>query len=811
MPNKFTPKAGAALNSALTYASDLGHSYIGSEHLLLGLLSTPDCAAARLLSSRGVSADKIKATISEITGVGTPGPVSPTDITPGAKAIIEGAAYESIKSGHTYIGTEHLLLSLLSDKDCVAVRILESLGFSGGDLKSDAEAYVESGPMGRNAVGHEKEPREMSRNKSTLGSYGRDLCAMAKMGKLDPVIGREKETERLIQILSRRQKNNPCLIGEPGVGKTAVVEGLAQRIVDRQVPDDLLEKSIFSIDLGSMIAGAKYRGEFEERLKALISEAEKSEDVILFIDELHSIIGAGAAEGAVDAANIFKPALARGELRVIGATTTEEYRRYIEKDAALTRRFQPVTVGEPGEAQALAVLQGLRAKYEAHHKLTISEEALRAAVTLSVRYLPDRRLPDKAIDLIDEAAARLRIQALGYDPKEKELEEELHRVEREKAEAITAQSFELAATLRARELELQEACAALKKENCRHTDLLTLEAGHIADLVTAQTGIPLGSLLKSDAQRLCDLEKELSGYVIGQEEAISSVSRAIRRGRTGLKDPHRPIGSFLFAGQTGVGKTELCRALATVLFGSRDALIRFDMSEYMEKHSVSKMIGSPPGYVGHEDGGRLTERVRRKPYSILLFDEVEKAHPDVFNLLLQILDDGILTDSQGRRTDFKSCILIMTTNLGAKAHGEAGRVGFSASPGEDRLQDRTRLDNALRSFFKPEFLNRIDETVFFAPLTEESLRKIAALLLATVTDRIESTGVFIEFEDSVIDAILRYEQNKDYGARPLRRAVTRLIEDGYAEAYLSGEFTKGDYIRAYAEDGTVKFEKNKTR
>ncbi len=808
MPNKFTPKAGSALNSALSYASDMGHSYIGSEHLLLGLLTTSDSAAAKLLNTRGISADKIKKAIQEITGIGTPGPVSPDEITPVTKSIIEGASYESVKSGHTYIGTEHLLLSLLS-KDCVAVRILESLGFSVNELKNDTEAYVDSDPIGRNMTKYEKGGKETNREKSALQSYGRDLCAMARTGRIDPVIERDREIERLIQVLSRRTKNNPCLIGEPGVGKTAVVEGLAQRIADRDVPDDLLDKSIYSLDLGSMIAGAKYRGEFEERLKNLIAEVEKRSDVILFIDELHTIIGAGAAEGAVDAANIIKPALARGELRVIGATTTEEYRRYIEKEAALERRFQAVTVGEPTEEQTLAILKGLRSKYEAHHKLSISEEALQAAVTLSVRYIPDRRLPDKAIDLIDEAAARLRIQAFGSNPRQKELEEELHRVEREKAEAITAQNFELAASLRARELELQAQCTAQKKDSCRHADLLTLCENDIAELVTMQTGIPLGNLLKSDLERLNDLENELSRYVIGQEEAIASVSRAIRRGRTGLKDPNRPLGSFLFAGQTGVGKTELCRALASVLFGNRDALIRFDMSEYMEKHSVSKMIGSPPGYVGHEDGGRLTEKVRRKPYSVLLFDEIEQAHPDVFNLLLQILDDGILTDSQGRRTDFKNCILIMTTNLGAKIHGETGRVGFSATAELKNDQDRIRLDNALRSFFKPEFLNRIDETVFFAPLTEESLRKIAALLLATVTDRIESTGVFIEIEDGVINAMLNFEQNKDYGARPLRRAVTRLIEDGYAETYLSGKFKKGDYIRAYAEDGTVKFEKKR--
>ena len=809
MANKFTPKAQYSLNYALTAASDLGHSYIGSEHLLLGLMETPDSAAARILVARGATAEAIKGAIIEITGIGTPSPLSPTDMTPRMKRIIEASAYESTKSNHAYIGTEHLLLALLSDKDCVAVRLLESLGASAQDIRGDVESYIESSPTKQGPAKSTSEREEKSK-KHSVKSFGRDLTEQAKSGRLDPIIGRDRETERVIQILSRRTKNNPCLIGEPGVGKTAVVEGLASRIADGDVPEALRDKCIISLDLASMIAGAKYRGEFEERLKSVIAEAESNSDIIIFIDEIHTIIGAGAAEGAVDAANIIKPALARGELQVIGATTLQEYRKHIEKDAALERRFQSVTVGEPSESEALQMLRGLRAKYEAHHKLDISDEALEAAVSLSVRYITDRHLPDKAIDLIDEAAARLRLKMFTSPPEHRDLEAQLRRVEREKAEAITEQNFESAAALRDREIELRRRFTEAKEawEKRKRNDRLILSENDVADIVTEWSGIPVSRLLESESERLSTLEERLSKRVIGQDEAISAVSSAIRRGRIGLKDPSRPIGSFIFAGQTGVGKTELCRAMADLLFGSQDAMIRLDMSEYMEKHSVSKLIGSPPGYVGFDEGGYLTEKIRRKPYSIVLFDEIEKAHPDVFGLLLQILDDGSLTDSQGRRVSFRHSIIIMTTNLGARLHGEVGSVGFAAgSASAERERSEERVHEALKRHFRPEFLNRVDEIVCFAPLSRDGLLKIAENLLAAVTDRIEENGIFIDLEDSVTEAVVAHESAPEYGARPLRRSITRLVENPFSEAMLSGRFSKGDLIRAYADGGIIKFEK----
>ncbi len=814
MQNRFTPKAQNALNAALSYASELGHSYIGSEHLLLGLISTADSAASKMLIFRGARLENVRASIIELTGKGSPEPVSPSDMTPRTKKIIEGSASHALDNEHSFIGTEHLLLSLLSDRDCVAVRILESIGASPSELISDVEGYISSNPASTRAKRNEKEQDAQKGERELLKGYGRDLCAMARRSRLDPMIGRENEIERVIQILSRRNKNNPCLIGEPGVGKTAVVEGLAERIVDRSVPEALLDKKIVSLDLASMIAGAKYRGEFEERLKKVISEAQKDPDIIIFIDEIHTVVGAGAAEGAVDAANILKPALARGELRVIGATTISEYRRHIEKDAALERRFQPVNIGEPSRKEALLILEGLRSKYEAHHKLTIGREALEAAIDLSERYITDRYLPDKALDLIDEAASRLRLRVFTAPPEHKLLEAEIARLECEKAEAIAEQDFELAAALRDKESEHRRKYRAVKDEweRRKNDEELTLGEKDVADVVTQWTGIPISSLIENESEKLKLLKERLSRRVIGQGKAIDALSAAIRRSRSGLSDPKRPIASFIFAGGSGVGKTELCRALASAMFGSDDAMIRIDMSEYAERHSASKLIGSPPGYVGYGEGGMLTEKVRRRPYSIVLFDEIEKAHPAIFDLLLQMLDDGMLTDSQGRRVIFRNCIVILTTNLGSRAFGESARVGFASGGAEEKKnEDRQRVENELRRAFRPEFLNRIDEIIIFDELGESELEQIAGLILSELTDRIESGGIFIEFEHDVARLIAESGKASEYGARPLRRAAVRLVELPLSDAMISGEIGRGDLIFARRDGGRVIFEKKSTK
>ena len=821
MNNRFTQKAQNTLNNSLRFAAEMGHTYIGSEHLLLALTAEADSVASKLLTARGMSVEKLKKAIEAASGLGSGSSVSPADMTPRTKRIIEGSAMEAHRGGQGYIGTEHLLLSLLGERDCVGVQILEHLGVSTPDLRQELLNLL-GGTSGSTADGkHPASGRANEQKNSlsgapTLASYGRDLTAMAREGKIDPIIGRDKETERVIQILSRRQKNNPCLIGEPGVGKTAVVEGLAQKIVEGAVPETLKDKIIVTLDVASMVAGAKYRGEFEERLKSVMEEVVKNPSIILFIDEIHTIVGAGAAEGAVDAANIIKPALARGEMQVIGATTIQEYRKHIEKDAALERRFQSVTVGEPSAEESILILKGLRDKYEAHHKLKISDEAIDAAVNLSKRYIADRFLPDKAIDLLDEAASRLRISAHTSPPDLKETEDRLTALAHEKEEAISAQDFERAAALRDQEKALRESYDKAKKdwESSVGDQQLTVGETDIADVVTQWTGIPVSRLLEEESERLLHLDELLHQRVIGQDAAVEAVARAIRRGRMGLKDPKRPIGSFIFLGPTGVGKTELCKALAELLFGDSNAMIRMDMSEYMEKHSVSKLIGSPPGYVGFEEGGQLTEKIRRKPYSVVLFDEIEKAHPDVFNILLQVLEDGILTDSQGRKVDFKNTILIMTSNVGASALTSPARGALGFAQGDSTASEGEKANakamEALKATFRPEFLNRVDDIIIFNRLTEENIRAIASLLLAEVQKRVENIGISISFDDGVAALMAKEGFDAVYGARPLRRAIVRLIEDAFSGAMLEGKFKAGDSVVAKVEDGKVIFEKKVT-
>ena len=813
MTNRFTQKAQNALNHALIAARSFGHSYVGSEHLLIGLASDNESVSARILAAAGVTRAKIIDTVTTAIGTGTPTDVTAADLTPRTKQIIEMSAYTSTRLGHSYIGTEHLLLSLLEESDCVALRVLDALGVRASDLKNNLLTYfdgTERAAPGGKAGRAQTRAEGALRDCPTLASYGRDLTALAREGRLDPIIGRDKETERVIQILARRQKNNPCLIGEPGVGKTAVVEGLARRIADGSIPEMLRGKTIVTVDIPSMIAGAKYRGEFEERLKNVMAEVAKRPDIILFIDEIHTLVGAGAAEGALDAANILKPALSRGEMQLIGATTITEYRKNIEKDAALERRFQSVMVGEPSPEDAVRILRGLRDKYEAHHKLKISDEAIEAAVKLSARYINDRYLPDKAIDLVDEAASRLRISRYTSPPDLKALEARVETVCRNKEEAIKAQNFEEAARLRDEEQTLRDKLRDEKAawQESRRTDALTVTREDIADIVTAWTGIPVRQMESEESQKLLHLDKILKERIIGQPEAVDAVSKAIRRGRMGLKDPKRPLGSFLFLGPTGVGKTELCRALAQVMFGDENAMIRVDMSEYMEKHSVSKLIGSPPGYVGYDEGGQLTEKIRRKPYSVVLFDEVEKAHPDVFNIMLQILDDGVLTDAQGRKVDFKNTVIILTSNVGASALTEKAKsLGFTAAATDEKARIETGVMQALKDTFRPEFLNRLDEIIVFNRLTDADIRKIASLLLAELGRRIRDIGVEAEFDPSLVAYVAEKGFDPVYGARPLRRAITSLVEDSFSEAMLEEKIKPGDHVLAKAVEGKVIYEK----
>ncbi len=809
----FTEKANTALNSAIKTAEGMGHTYVGSEHLLAGLLNSDGGVACLALNARGITSNDVENVLRSTVGIGTPTVLVPDDFTPRLKYIIDLAIAAARSMGHSYTGTEHLLMSLLKEGSNCAVSILGKLGVSASDVLSDVVKAVSGNAEGRQPK--EKQGEKTGKSATpTLDQFGRELTSLAVQNKIDPVIGREKEIERVIQILSRRTKNNPCLIGEPGVGKTAIAEGLALKIAAGEVPETLSGKRIVSLDLTGMVAGTKYRGDFEERIKTALEEVTKCGDVILFIDELHTLIGAGSAEGAVDAANILKPSLARGELQVIGATTLEEYRKHIEKDAALERRFQPVTVGEPSEEEAVEILKGLRDKYEAHHKVRITDEAILAAVKMSTRYIGDRFLPDKAIDLVDEAASRVRLRAFTAPPDLKALEEKIKSLSDELSFAVNSQDFERAATLRdekrSLEINLRE-----EKENWQQRSSSMageVTSSEIAQIVAGWTGIPVTELTQEESHRLLNMESELHERIVGQDEAVKAVSRAIRRSRVGLKDPKRPTGSFIFLGPTGVGKTELCKSLAAAMFGDENAMIRFDMSEYMEKHTVSRLVGSPPGYVGYDEGGQLTERVRRKPYSVLLFDEIEKAHPDVFNMLLQILDDGILTDSQGRKVDFKNCIIIMTSNIGAKQIASSGSasLGFGGENGGSMSDEKIReaVMGELKKAFRPEFLNRVDDIIVFRKLQKDDIVEIAKRMLSNLKKRVATLEINIEFDDEAVSKIADAGFDPVYGARPLRRAIQSQIEDKLSEEMLEGKIVTGDSCVCKVIDNEFVFEKN---
>lgn len=801
----FTEKANTVLNRAMEIAEDLGHTYIGSEHILLGLLDAPDSVAGKFLADKGATYRRIYDMIREGVGVGMPTELQPSDFTPRSKHIVESALLLGTSMNQSLAGTEHLLLSICREGSGYACELLNRSGISPAAIIRDLSNSVSGGKSapssGNNAKG----------GNSALSQFSRDLTQLAKENKIDPVIGRENEIQRVIQILSRRTKNNPCLIGEPGVGKTAIAEGLALRIANGQVPELLADKRIVSLDLTGMVAGTKYRGDFEDRIKSVIDEVKNSTDIILFIDEVHTLIGTGGAEGAVDAANILKPSLARGELQVIGATTIDEYRKNIEKDAALERRFQPVTVGEPSPEDAVEILKGLRDKYEAHHKVKITDEAIKSAVELSTRYIGDRFLPDKAIDLVDEAASRVRLKSYTAPPEIKEIEQKLQSISAEKEIAVNQQDYERAAKLRDEEKELLQKYNTEKSkwQSSGNDKNLQVTEQEIAEIVSGWTGIPVAQMTEEESERLLNMEKELHKRIVGQEKAVSAVSRAIRRGRAGLKDPKRPIGSFIFCGPTGVGKTELTKALAAAMFGDENAMIRLDMSEFMEKHTVSKLIGSPPGYVGFDDGGQLTEKVRRKPYSVILFDEIEKAHPDVFNALLQILDDGILTDSHGRRVDFKNCVIVMTSNVGARIiNEEHTSFGFSDGDEKERSEEKIReaVMGELKNTFRPEFLNRVDDIIVFNRLGEEEIKQIARNLLNGLSGRMKHIEINMDFDDSVTEYVSKAGFDKVYGARPLKRAIQSKIEDALSEKILEGEISKGKgYVCSCNENGDMSF------
>jgi len=806
MYQRFTEKAERAIEFSQQSAVELGHNYVGTEHILLGLVKEGTGVAARVLQVQGITEEKILKEIDELIGRGETSGETPVGFTPRTKRVLELAFKEARRMGQGYIGTEHLLLGIMKEGESVAVRIMMDLGVDPQKLLNELVKILNEETPGSNGS-----PKGNSTNSSTptLNQFGRDLTDMARDGKVDPVIGRDKEIERVIQILSRRTKNNPCLIGEPGVGKTAIAEGLAQKIVEGNIPEILSDKRVVTLDLSSMVAGAKYRGEFEDRLKKAMEEIRKAGNVILFIDELHTIVGAGAAEGAIDASNILKPSLARGEIQVIGATTLNEYRKHIEKDAALERRFQPITVGEPSKDEAVEILKGVRDKYEAHHRVKITDDALEAAVKLSDRYITDRFLPDKAIDLVDEAASRIRLKTFTAPPDIKDMEERVERLSKEKEDAIRCQEFEKAARIRDDEQKLKNELDKVKdqwhQKNQTKTDTVT--ADEIAEIVASWTGIPVKKLAEEESERLLKMEDTLHNRVIGQDEAVKSISKAIRRGRVGLKDPKRPVGSFIFLGPTGVGKTELCKALAEAMFGDEKSMIRVDMSEFMEKHSVSKLVGSPPGYVGYDEGGQLTERVRRRPYSVLLFDEIEKAHPDIFNILLQILEDGRLTDSQGRVVDFRNTIIIMTSNVGARSITEPKRLGFSAAKDESTKNYEDMKNNVmgeLKRMFRPEFLNRIDDIIVFHPLSEDNIRQIVKLMTDILVKRLKSNDIELEVGAEVLSHLAKKGYDPLFGARPLRRAIQSMIEDKLAEEMLEGKVKAGDSIKIDMDGDNIK-------
>lgn len=809
MEIKFTPQAQMAIEYAEQVMTDFRHGYLGTEHLLVGLIHAKNSVAQKALEACGITEEDILDKIKDIIGMGGSPLVATRDFTPRVKRIFEMSTQLARQLGSESIGTEYLLISVLKEKNCIAVKLLETLGINISKLLSVLMEML-TGSTQKTEASFSTTKAGAPATKSTtptLDKYSRDLTSFAREGKFDPIVGREKEIDRVIQILSRRTKNNPCLVGEPGVGKTAVVEGLAQKIASEEIPDLLKGKRVVSLDLSSMISGTKYRGEFEERINKVIEEVRLAGDVILFIDELHTIIGAGAAEGAMDASNILKPSLARGEVQLVGATTLDEYRKHIEKDAALERRFQPVQVEEPSEEETLEILRGIKDKYEMHHQVQITDDAIKAAVKLSARYIADRYLPDKAIDLLDEAASKVRLRAFTAPTNIKELEEQLSSLGEQKETAIMNEEYEKASEIKRKENEIKEKIANAKVEwDAKHTkNNQVVGEEEIADIVSSWTNIPVKRLAEEETERLRQMEKILHERVVGQEEAIVAVSKAVRRGRVGLKDPNRPIGSFMFLGPTGVGKTELTKALAEAMFGDENAMIRVDMSEYMEKHTVSKMIGSPPGYVGYEEGGQLTEKVRRKPYCVVLFDEIEKAHGDVFNILLQILDDGHITDSRGRRINFKNTIIIMTSNIGARSIIAPKKVGFiSTEDAEKSYEDmKKNVMEEVKRTFKPEFLNRIDETLVFHPLSTKEIREIADIMIKRLITRIsKNVGIEIQLTEEALDFLGKKGYNQAYGARPLRRTIQTYIEDKLSDEILSGSFKEGDVV-SVTVDGEV--------